>query len=27
MALGEWMTKQAEEDNNPYNERGMLSLE
>ncbi len=26
MALGEWMTAQAEEDNNPYNQRGMLSL-
>ena len=26
MALGEWMTKQADEDNNPYNNRGMLSL-
>ena len=26
MALGEWMTAQAEEDNNPYNLRGMLSL-
>ena len=26
MALGEWMTAQAEGDNNPYNQRGMLSL-
>ena len=26
MALGEWMTAQADEDNNPYNQRGMLSL-
>ena len=26
MALGEWMTAQAEEDNNPYNQRGMLTL-
>ena len=26
MALGEWMTAQSEEDNNPYNQRGMLSL-
>ena len=26
MALGEWMTAQAEEDNNPYNQRGMRSL-
>lgn len=26
MALGEWMTKQADEDDNPYNSRGMLSL-
>ena len=26
MALGEWMTVQSEEDNNPYNQRGMLSL-
>ena len=26
MALGEWMTAQSEEDNNPYNQRGMLTL-
>ena len=26
MALGEWMTAQADEDNNPYNQRGMLEL-
>ncbi len=26
MALGEWMTAQSEDDNNPYNQRGMLSL-
>ena len=26
MALGEWMTAQADDDNNPYNQRGMLSL-
>lgn len=26
MALGEWMTAQAEEDTNPYSQRGMLSL-
>ena len=26
MALGEWMIKQADDDNNPYNNRGMLSL-
>ena len=26
MALGEWMTKQADDDDNPYNNRGMLSL-
>lgn len=26
MALGEWMTKQADEDSNPYDRRGMLSL-
>ena len=26
MALGEWMTAQADEDENPYNQRGMLSL-
>ena len=26
MALGEWMTEQADEDDNPYNNRGMLSL-
>jgi len=26
MALGEWMTKQSDEDDNPYNSRGMLSL-
>lgn len=24
MALGEWMTAQAAEDNDPYNQRGML---
>ncbi len=26
MALGEWMTAQANEDNNPYNNRGLLTL-
>ncbi len=26
MALGEWMTAQANEDNDPYNNRGMLTL-
>ena len=26
MALGEWMTKQADDDDNPYDKRGMLSL-
>lgn len=26
MALGEWMTIQADEDDNPYNSRDMLSL-
>ena len=26
MALGEWMTKQADDDDNPYDRRGMLSL-
>lgn len=26
MALGEWMTAQADEDNDPYNNRGMLTL-
>lgn len=26
MALGEWMTAQAVEDNDPYNQRGMLKL-
>ena len=26
MALGEWMTKQAEDDSNPYERRGMLTL-
>lgn len=26
MALGEWMTAQAEDDNDPYNKRGMLSF-
>ena len=26
MALGEWMTKQADNDDNPYDKRGMLSL-
>ena len=26
MALGEWMTAQGDEDANPYNNRGMLSL-
>ena len=26
MALGEWMTAQGEEDNNHYNNRGMMSL-
>src|SRR5574344_1200671 len=26
MALGEWMTAQANEENDPYNNRGMLSL-
>lgn len=24
MALGEWMTAQANDDNDPYNQRGML---
>lgn len=27
MALGEWMTKQADEDSDPYSQRGMLSLD
>ena len=26
MALGEWMTKQADDADNPYDRRGMLSL-
>lgn len=26
MALGEWMTAQASEDENPYNQRGLLQL-
>lgn len=26
MALGEWMTAQANEDNDPYNKRGMLNF-
>ena len=26
MALCEWMTAQANEDNNPYNNRGLLTL-
>ena len=26
MALGEWMTAQAAQDNDPYNQRGMLRL-
>ena len=26
MALGEWMTAQAEDDNDPYSKRGMLSF-
>ena len=26
MALGEWMTAQANEDTNPYNNRGLLTL-
>ena len=26
MALGEWMTDQAKDESNPYNQRGMLSL-
>ena len=26
MALGEWMSAQAEDDNDPYSKRGMLSF-
>ncbi|MDD3039493.1 terminase TerL endonuclease subunit [Bacteroides sp.] len=26
MALGEWMTSQADDDSNPYNDRGLLTL-